>query len=327
MQIDAASHNGRPWLRRLLVPTTFAKPVDLSGKRMIVTGASAGSLGFATAQALAAWGASVVITARKAPKDSADAIRASLPEGCVGQVIAAPLDLSQSDSVTEFVQWYADTQERQLDVLINNAGIHLDLLSQWKSPQLTDDGFERHWRVNYLGTFDLTLGLLPLLLEAARKNGDARVVNVVSQLHAKGRNPGLLVPPAQYNSWVAYGLSKLAVVHMTLELQRRHAQEGLRSSCLHPGAVYSHIADKGLEGAPVLARIRKVLAPLEQAFMSNIHEGAQTTLHCATSPNAVGGEYYRRCQPAKASPESADSAVSRKLWDTTMKWAESVRAT
>src|SRR3546814_2341650 len=96
----------------------------------------------------------------------------------------------------------------------------------------------------------LTNALLPLLLRSAAQTCDARIVNVVSMLHTRGRNEFLFTPITPYNSWVAYGTSKLALVHATFELQRHHAAAGLQAYCLHPGAVFSNIADKGLSGNP-----------------------------------------------------------------------------
>ncbi len=320
--MDAQAQKSTFSLRRLLIRPPYAEPVDLSGKHMIVTGASPGSIGEATARTLAAWGACVVITARTRPDQSADAIRRSLAPDSAGRVIPASLDLSDRASVASFVDWYRGTQSGQLDVLINNAGIHLDLLSRWKAPRLSADEHELHWRTNYLGSFDLSHQLLPLLLERAAATGDARVVNVVSQLHRRGSNAGLAQTHDPYSSWVAYGLSKLALVHMSFELQRRYGTQGLNAYCVHPGAVYSRIADKGLAGADTLTAIRKWLAPMERFFMLTPAEGAQTSLYCATDPNARGGTYNRRCRPAPASQEANDQAVASQLWADTLAWLE-----
>src|SRR3546814_7606327 len=75
----------------------------------------------------------------------------------------------------------------------------------------------------------LTNALLPLLLRSAAQTCDARIVNVVSMLHTRGRNEFLFTPITPYNSWVAYGTSKLALVHATFELQRHHAAAGLQA--------------------------------------------------------------------------------------------------
>ena len=321
--------NARPLSRRirnLFAAAPYAERVDLRGKRIIVTGASPGSIGFETARALAAWGAAVVITTRGNPQRALDALHsASMDTGTPPQITAHPLDLCRADSVAQFANWYAATHNGQLDVLINNAGVHLDLLSQWKEPQLSDDDFEIHWRTNYLGTLHLSHLLLPLLQATAQKAGEARVVNVVSMLHHKGSNAGLFEAPRPYSSWIAYGLSKLALVHATFEMQRRYAGASkVQSYCLHPGAVFTNIAGKGLAGNRLVESVRNALSPVEAFFLLTPEEGAQTQLHCATHPQLVGGLYYDRCRPAQASAEARDVTVAARLWEETEAWVKSL---
>ena len=305
---------------RLIVRAPIAARADLAGRRMIVTGAAPGSLGFETAAALAAWGASVVVTTRSNPQAAVEALQARLPHG-KARLAGHPLDLSRADSVARFAAWYA-AEHGALDVLVNNAGVHLDLLSQWKEPQLTADGLEIHWRTNYLGTAHLTGRLLPLLRQTAAARGGARIVNVSSMLHRRGSNALLFAPQPRYHSWTAYGLSKLALIHYSFELQRRHAAEGVQAYCLHPGAVYTNIADKGLAGSPRIAAVRKALAPVERLFLLTAEEGAQTQLHCATHPGAEGGRYYLKCRPAQPGADALDTTVSSRLWRETEEWIE-----
>jgi retinol dehydrogenase 12 len=297
-------------------------PVELVDKTIIVTGASAGSLGFETARTLASWGASVVVTSRANADVTANAIRARLDgTDARNRIDAHSLDLSSKGSVIGFVRWFVRTHGNKLDVLVNNAGVHLDLLSRWKEPHLSDDGFELHWRTNYLGTAHLTHLLLPLLEEAGRSDGDARVVNVGSRLHYKGSNDDLFVRTRPYNSWTAYGNSKLALMHMTTELQRRYAEKShLQAYCLHPGSVFTKVADKGLAGTGWVARVRNALSPLEALLLKTPEEGAQTQIHCATHPGLRGGLYYQECKPAKPSRDAEDARVATRLWAETDAW-------
>ena len=314
MQTASAS---RPLsLHRLLLRPAFAAPVDLAGRTVLVTGTAPGSIGFETARLLGNWGARVCVTTRSDPAAVIEALKAA----GVAAVEGHALDLSQRDSVRAFADWYLARHDGRLDVLVNNAGVHLDLLSQWKQPKLTPDGQEIHWRTNYLGTMHLTALLLPALLASARQRGDARVVNVVSMLHARGGNAGLFAPQQPYNSWVAYGLSKLALIHATTELQRRHGAQGLRACSLHPGAVYTNIAGKGLAGNPLIEKLRNAMAPVEAFFLLTPEEGAQTQVHCATAPDAAGGLYYRDCKPAVPSADAQDAAVAARLWEQTQQW-------
>ncbi len=311
-------------LRALFAAAPYAEPVDLRGRHFIVTGASPGSIGFETARILAGWGASITVTTRSNPQALRDALLARAA-GTRPQVTAQALDLCQADSVARFVDWYRTTHGMRLDALINNAGVHLDLLSQWKEPQLSADGFEIHWRTNYLGTSHLTHLLLPLLQETARQSGEARVVNVVSMLHRKGTNAGLFEGPRPYNSWVAYGLSKLALVHATFEIQRRFAGSSkVQAYCLHPGAVFTNIASKGLAGNRVVEAVRNGLAPLEDFFLLTPEEGAQTQIHCATAPELTGGLYYEKCRPAVPGVEALDAAMGARLFEETLAWVKTL---
>ncbi len=318
--IQHASRGGLyDFLRKHFVSAAYAEAVDLTGKTIIVTGATAGSLGFETSRALASWGASVVVTTRSNPDAAAEALRARLQHADARNRIAAhALDLSCSDSVASFVRWFVDAHGDRLDVLINNAGVHLDLLSRWKEPHLSEDGFEIQWRTNYLGTAHLTRLLLPLLEKTGQATGDARIVNVVSQLHVKGSNDDLFEATRPYNSWTAYGNSKLALMHMTTELQRRYAEKfQLQAYCLHPGSVFTHVAHKGLEGTGFVEKVRNALSPVEAFFLKTPEEGAQTQIHCATRLRLRGGLYYEECRPAEPSKDAEDARVAARLWAET----------
>ena len=311
--------------RQLFTKPPYAPRVNLAGKKFIITGASANSIGFATAKTLLQWGATVVITTRSEPEKAAKSLRAET--GITTDTLYShPLDLSKSKSVKEFANWYKTTQGEQLDALINNAGIHLDLLSQWKQPKLTEDGLEIHWRTNYLGTAQLIQLLLPLLQETGKKHGDARIINVVSHLHCKGANSQLFEQTEPYNSWAAYGLSKLALVHNAFEIQRRYAKEyHLQGYALHPGSIATNISDKGLEGTGIIQKCRRLLAPLEAKLLLTPEQGAQTQIFCATQPHLQGGIYYDRCQPGKVSDDANDAAVAARLWVETGKWIKSLK--
>jgi NAD(P)-dependent dehydrogenase (short-subunit alcohol dehydrogenase family) len=272
----------------------------------VVTGAGPGSLGEATATALREHGR--VITTRRSGGISDD---------------SHPLDLADAGSVRAFADWLAEATDR-LDVLVNNAGVHLDLRGKWRAPQLVD-GHEIHWRTNYLGTAHLTRLLHPAMLATVERVGEARVVNVVSKLHTRGRNEWLDGTVAPYESWDAYGTSKLALVHEAAEIERRYGDRGLHAYSLHPGAVYTKVADRGLETAPVLARVRKVLAPLERRALATPEQGARTAIFCALSPEAAPGGYHRRSAPAEPSRDVADRQAAARLWDRTDQWVDGLR--
>jgi retinol dehydrogenase-12 len=325
----------RESLRKPFVSTPVAERVGLSGRQMIVTGCSVGSLGYATARQLASWGATVIITTRRGTRDVVADLNAGIAQDYAqdhaqdskpGKIDGHPLDLSRASSVNEFTQWYDRFYGGRLDALVNNAGIHLDLMSDWKEPRLSRDGIEVQWRTNYLGTVHLTHNFLPLLKKTGRAVGEARVVNVVSQLHSRGTNALLFNADRTYDSWQAYGLSKLGLVHFTNELHRRFYQmDNLKSYSLHPGGrsgTYTNVASKGLEGHTVIEAVRRWAAPLERLLMASAAEGAQTQIYCASSTEAKSGHYYANGHIAKSSEDSLDESAASRLWEETQAWLE-----
>jgi NAD(P)-dependent dehydrogenase (short-subunit alcohol dehydrogenase family) len=270
----------------------------------VVTGVGPGSLGEATARALRDLEFRVLTSTRTCPT-TAD---------------THAMELTSRSSVADFARWVEDSTDR-LDVLVNNAGVHLDLRSAWHEPHLVE-GMEVHWRTNYLGTAQLTRLLIPLLLRTADQHGEARVVNVVSQLHTRGRTDGLDGNLSPYDSWSAYGTSKLALVHEAHEIERRYGDQGLHGYSVHPGAVATKIADRGLESAPILGRLRKLAAPLERRALKTPAAGARTTIFCATSPQAQPGGYHRSSAPCLPSEDAQDEEAGRILWENTSRWVD-----
>jgi len=324
----AASHlgdmvrNGLLHTVQLFAPKPRARRVDLSGRRMVVTGASAGSLAYETARTLAAWGAHVTVTALQDPAGLQRTLRADLrADGADhGEVVARRLDLRDSASVAGFADRYRK-DHGALNVLVNNAGVLLDTFARWRAPRLSADGFEIHWRTNYLGTFQLTTALLPLLRENGRARGDARVVNIVSHQHTRGRNGRFFAAPRSYNSWDAYGQSKLGLIHLGSELQRRHGADGsLRAVAVHPGSVYTNMIASGIASTPGLGRLRGIAAPLAALILLNPVQGAQTAIHCATAPDVRGGAYYERCAITRPSADARDADAAARLWEQSQEW-------
>ncbi|GAA3662167.1 hypothetical protein GCM10022237_22530 [Nocardioides ginsengisoli] len=258
-------------------------------RRAVVTGAGPSSIGRAVADLLTARGWDVVTTTR------------------------ATLDLTDRRSVAAFAERYAARSER-LDLLVNSAGIHLDLGSRWKEPQLVD-GHEVHWRTNYLGTVDLTTALLPALLNAPSPT----VLHVVSQLHERGTTDALLGRPTPYDSWAAYGTSKLGLVHHAAHLAQQYGDRGLRALAVHPGAVSTNIANRGLETRPVLRRLRNLALPLERRSLMTPADSARHLVQIATDPDAGSG-YYRKSRPTEPAPAAADLTARSALLQATEEW-------
>lgn len=289
---------------------------DLSGRRTIVTGP--GGLGYETALGLARAGATVLLAGRDAEKGARAlaAIRAAAPDA---QVSFAELDLADLSSVAAFANDRLASSEL-LDFLINNAGV---MALPMRS--LTADGFERQFGVNVAGHFALTGLLLPLLQKAIAP----RVVQLSSLAHRRGRiDFDDLQGEQRYDPWKAYCQSKLAMLILALELQRRSDRHGwgLTSVAAHPGWATSGLIGNGpATGRTGLAALFWRLVPLVAPLLSqSTAAGALPTLYAATAPSIVGGGYYgpdgwREIRgapaPAKATGEANDPAVAARLWD------------
>ena len=276
---------------------------DQTGRVAIVTGANSG-IGFETALALAATGATVVLACRNQAKGetAAEAIRREEPLGSV-QVMA--LDLASLASVRAFAGAFSRACDR-LDLLINNAG-----LMALPERAETADGFEMQFGTNHLGHFALTGLLIALLV----KTPGSRVVNVSSGAHRAGRMKWADLQFQQgYTPFGAYSQSKLANLLFTAELQRRLDSAGLRvmATAAHPGWTATNLqAHSGIATFlnPFLAQKPRM--------------GALPTLYAATAPGAVTNGYYgpdglfeMRGYPKSVETSSAaqDRAAAARLW-------------
>ena len=273
---------------------------DLTGKTAIVTGASSG-IGLATAKALVAHGARVILAVR----DEAKGRNAAKAMPGPGGAEVAVLDLASLDSVRAFAR---DWSRQPVDLLINNAGVMIPPLSR------TADGFELQFGTNHLGHFALTNLLLP--------NVKGRVVTVSSSAHRYGRIDfdDLNWERRRYRAWRAYGQSKLANLLFTAELQRRLTEAGspVLSMAAHPGYaatnLQSHSDSRLMEFA--MGTLGNRLVAQDAA------SGALPTLYAATAelpgntfagPSGFGG-LRGAPAPCARSRAASDPEVARRLW-------------
>jgi len=247
---------------------TYWTPADIpdqSGRTVVVTGANSG-LGLVTARELAAKGAHVVLACRSVEKG--ERARADLS----GSTELRRLDLADQDSVREFAAGLAD---RQIDVLVNNAGIMNVPLS--RSPQ----GYESQLATNLLGPFLLTALLLPQVTD--------RVVTLSSGVHRIGSIAldDLSWERRRYNGWLAYAQSKLGDLMVAYELQRRltAARSLVRSMAAHPGYAATNLqSGSGGWQSNAMGWMNRIVA--QSAEM-----GALPQLYAATVPDLPGGSF------------------------------------
>lgn len=269
---------------------------DLTGKRVLVTGATAG-IGKETARALAKQGAHVVIVGRSEEKTRAvvGELVAAAPGAQVDFLLA---DLSSMAAVRQLAQDFLARWDT-LHVLVNNAGgINM-------KREVTSDGFERTFATNHLSYFLLT----NLLLPALEKGAPSRIVNVASDAHrGQAIDWSDLQAEKSYVQFKVYGRSKLMNILFTRELARRVKDKGITANALHPGVVAtSFLAKPGFWG---------VVGKVAGLFMITPEQGAQTSIYLSSSPDVEGvtGGYYAKSKPRTPTREAEDDEAARRLW-------------
>jgi NAD(P)-dependent dehydrogenase (short-subunit alcohol dehydrogenase family) len=213
---------------------------EAAAPTVLVTGATDG-IGRATALALAARGATVLVHGRDPARAAAVAREANAVPGAPGDAESVVGDLASLAAVRALAA-AVRARGAPLDVLVNNAGVAFRDAER----RLSADGFELTFAVNHLAHFLLTRELLDLLAEAAARRGGARVVTVSSELHARGRiDFDDLQGERRYGGTAAYAHSKLANVLFARALARRTAARGVTSNALHPGVIKTKLLREG----------------------------------------------------------------------------------
>lgn len=263
--------------------------VDLSGKRFLVTGVSAG-LGVETARALAAHGADVVGAARNLVK--AEAATAEVREAAKaggGSFEIVELDLASLASIRAAADKLV-ADGRRFDVVITNAGVMATPFGK------TADGFETQFGTNHLGHFTFVNRVAPLIKDGGRLVSLASSGHRFSDVDLEDPNFGR----GDYEPWAAYGRSKTANILFAVEFDRRHKNRGIRATALHPGGIHTelgrHLDDGALEA--LLEQIRA--ASGEQLEFKSIPQGAATSVWAAAvaDPAEIGGRYLEDCHVA-----------------------------
>jgi NAD(P)-dependent dehydrogenase (short-subunit alcohol dehydrogenase family) len=279
---------------------------DQSGSTVVITGANTG-LGYEAARALSAKGARVIIACRSQQKAKDAITRIEKQNGPV-DVSYVQLDLGDLSSVRHCAERLQS--EDKIDVLINNAGVMVPPY------ELTKDGFESQFGVNHLGPFALT----GLLLEKLAETPSSRVVNTSSIAHNTGRiRFEDINAERRYSASARYGMSKLANLLFSYELQRRleAADLPVLSVACHPGIASTELS-RYMPG--VLSKATELMQPL----FNTAAAGAWPTLCAATSEEVLGGDYYgpanrfETAGPAtrvRSNRASRDTHVAERLWN------------
>jgi len=280
--------------------------INLRGKRILVTGVSAG-VGIETARTLGARSAHVVGTARdiaKAEGATAQVRKDSASGGGRFELVA--LDLANLASVRRCASELLAKKEL-FDVVIANAGVMATPFGH------TTDGFETQFGTNHLGHFVLVNRIAPLIREGGR------LVNLSSAGH-RYANVDLEDPNFErtpYHPFVAYGRSKTANILFAVAFDQRHRGRGIRAAAVHPGGIRTELGrhmDAAALGQIIDQLNKQLAAEGKPPFQyKSIPQGAATSIWTAIrgSPEEVGGRYCENCHVGQVVADDVTiSAVS-----------------
>lgn len=264
----------------------------LSDATVLITGATDG-LGKMTAERFAKQGARVLLHGRN--KEKGTQVLEEIKQTTNNQNIAYfNGDFSSLSSVAELSEQIISNDKR-LDILINNVGIGGGPRSK-DEREISQDGFELRWAVNYLAQVLLTKKLLPII------NEGARIINIASV----GQSPidfDDLKMEKNYDGYLAYARSKLALIMFTFDLSAELKERKINVNALHPATLMSTSMVKDHFG---------------QA-QSSVEEGFSAIEFLATSKNLdeITGRYFENKSQAQANAQAYDKEARKKLRQTT----------
>jgi NAD(P)-dependent dehydrogenase (short-subunit alcohol dehydrogenase family) len=264
--------------------------VNLQGKRILVTGVSAG-IGVETARSLAAHGAHVVGAVRDLPR--AEAATAQVRKDAAdngGRFELIELDLGNLKSVRACTDELV-ANGKPFDLVIANAGVMATPFGH------TVDGFETQFGTNHLGHFVLVNRIASLL------RSGSRLINLASSGH-RYSNADLDDPNFErtpYEPFLAYGRSKTANIQFAVAFDERHRQRGVRAAAVHPGGIQTELT-RHLDPS----RIQSIVEQLNQQLANEgkppfqfktIPQGAATSVWAGVAARAdeIGGKYCENC--------------------------------
>lgn len=259
---------------------------------IVITGASDG-VGAAAAAALRDNGHHVVIVGRSPEKTNrvADQLQAE----------RHVVDFADLGAVRELAAKLLAAHPR-IDVLANNAG---GVFSNQR--QVTQDGHELTFQVNYLAPFLLT-ELLTDRLIASR----ATVINTSSSGNRLGRiDLDNLEGERRYRGTNAYSNAKLAQILHAKELDRRFRDQGLSSAAFNPGNIRSNFAQQ--PGSALAWVAQNSL--FRRFLLKTPEQGADTLVHLASTTDPVNGEYFVNRKVTRANKQAYDTGLAVALWE------------
>ncbi|NJL38327.1 MAG: SDR family NAD(P)-dependent oxidoreductase [Leptolyngbyaceae cyanobacterium RM2_2_4] len=263
----------------------------IANQTILITGSTDG-IGKQTAHDLAKMGATVLLHGRSREKAESvlDEIQLTTGNNKLKYYLADLSSLTEVRRLSEAVR----ADHKYLDVLINNAGIGTGKRTN-TTRELSQDGYELRFAVNYLAPFLLTHLLLPSL----RHITPTRIVNVASV----GQSPlnfDDVMLEQQYDPMKAYCQSKLALIMFTFDLAEQLKHEQITVNSLHPGSRLD----------------TKMVREMFDSAWGNVQSGVDAVVYVATAPEleSVTGKYFDQKDEEQAIAQAYDCEAQTKLW-------------
>lgn len=280
---------------------------SVKDKYVLITGATSG-IGLAAVKELASRGANIGIVARNLNK--ANKVLEELKQSFGNNVDVFLADMSSQQSIRKAAAEIL-AKCTKIDILINNAG------ALFEKRQLTEDGIEMTWAVNYLAPFLLT----SLLIERMKENEHARIITTASHGHKMAKTgivfedisaKKLYQSPKKFfgGPTLRYGETKLANILFTLELAKKLKGSNVSSYCFDPGLVATNFNQNNGWLA------RSTMAVMKM-FSRTPEKGAETLVWLADSDEVTdhSGLYYADMEVATPSVQAQNIESAKKLWE------------
>ncbi|CDX27038.1 Short-chain dehydrogenase/reductase SDR [Mesorhizobium plurifarium] len=263
--------------------------MDLKDKTILITGSTDG-VGRVVAEKLGAAGARVLVHGRDAGRGKATVAAIEAKGGKAEFLVADLASLAEVRRLAEAVRARTD----RLDILINNAGVGTG--GQSTRRQVSADGYELRFAVNYLAGFLLTSELLPLIKASA----PARIVNVASAGQQAIDFDDVMLTHG-YSGVRAYCQSKLAQILFTVDLAEQLEGTGITVNALHPASYMDTTMVRQAGVTP----------------WSSVETGADAIINLATSPALDGrsGRYFDGQRESRADAQAYDEKARHRLRD------------
>jgi len=269
------------------------KPI--AEQTILITGATDG-LGKATALELAKLGARVLIHGRD-EKRLASAKQEITVESGSDKVETYRANLASLAEVRHLA-YLVQADHEQIHLLINNAAAGGGKPGD-PQRELSVDGYEMRFAVNYLAPFLLTHLLLPSLRNAA----PSRIINVSSAGQLPINFDDVMMEK-HYEPLDAYRQSKLAQIMFTIDLAEQVQPDNITVNALHPASLMP----------------TKMVKEYFGRTMDSLEDGVSSVMNLATNPtlDEITAKYFDHQRESRANDQVYDAAARRQLWELSM---------